>query len=82
MHVIAVQSPHLMNLSILNPPKKTISIEPLLKTWNIPSNKSEEFPQILQLWWLSFTDFQGISQESFPVTDSLEILEKFPRIGP
>ena len=47
-----------------------------------PSNKSEEFPQILQPWWLSLKNFQGISQESFPVTDSSKILEKFPRIGP
>ena len=45
-----------------------------------PSNKSEEFPQIHRgdfLW--------GISEEfleSFPVTDSSEILEKFPRSGP
>ena len=62
--------------------KKPISIEPLLKTWNIPSNKSEEFPQILQLWWLSLRNFQGISRESFPVFDSSEILEKFSRIGP
>ena len=47
-----------------------------------PSNKSEEFPQILQPWWLSLKNFQGISQESFPVTDSSKILEKFSRIGP
>ena len=47
-----------------------------------PSNKSEEFPQILQPWWLSLKNFQGISQESFLVTDSSKILEKFSRIGP
>ena len=47
-----------------------------------PSNKSEEFPQIHQPWVLSLRNFQGISRESFPVTDSSEILEKFPRIGP
>ena len=47
-----------------------------------PSNKSEKFSQILQPWWLSLRNFWGISRESFPVTDSLEILEKFPRIGP
>ena len=48
----------------------------------LPSNKSEEFPQILQPWRLSLRNFWGISWESFPVTDSSEILEKFPRIGP
>ena len=47
-----------------------------------PSNKSEEFPQILQPWWLSLRNFRGIFWESFPVTESLEILENFPRIGP
>ena len=47
-----------------------------------PSNKSEEFPQIHQPWWLSLRNFRGISRESFPVFDSSEILEKFPRIGP
>ena len=47
-----------------------------------PSNKSEEFPQILQPWWLSLKNFWGISWESFSVTDSSEILKKFPRIGP
>ena len=47
-----------------------------------PSNKSEEFPQIHQPWWLSLRNFRGISRESFPVTNSSEILEKFPRIGP
>ena len=46
-----------------------------------PSNKSEKFSQILQPWWLSLRNFWGISRESFPVTDSLEILKKFPRIG-
>ena len=37
----------------------------------LPSNKSEEFPQILQPWWLSLKNFQEISRELFPVTDSL-----------
>ena len=59
----------------------------IVKTFSIwrpldPSNKSEEFPQILQQWWLSLRNFRGISRESFPVSDSSEILEKFPIIGP
>ena len=54
----------------------------MIRTGTTPSNKSEEFPQILQPWWLSVRNFRGISRESFPVTDSSEILEKFPRIGP
>ena len=29
----------------------------------IPSNKSEKFSQILQLWWLSLKNYRGISRE-------------------
>ena len=50
--------------------------------FNSQVTKVRNFPQILQPWWISLKNFRGISRESFPVTDSSEILENFPRIGP
>jgi len=43
---------------------------PYIMCAHFPSNKSEKFPKILQLWWLFLKNFQGISQGTFPVTDS------------
>ena len=49
---------------------------------NISGNKSKEYPQVLQFWWLALKNFQGISREQVFVNDSSEILVKFCRIGP
>jgi len=47
-----------------------------------PSNKSEEYPQILQPWWLSLKNFREIFRESFHETDSSEIFENSPELVP
>ena len=74
--VIAVDSVHAVN----TPPSR--QNRPIQHSHRAsPNNKNEEFPHRFSnhgdLW-----NFRGISRESFSVTDSWEILEKFPRIGP
>ena len=55
------------------------------KEWELlqlsTGNKSEEFPQVIQFWWLALKNFPGISREQVLVNDSPEILEKFPGIS-